>query len=296
MKSGRIGVLLGVLALLLVIAWLSGVFDKNYSTLDVPDWDLEVEDVRGLEVLTKEDTISVVRTEGRWMMVAPFNAAADSMHVRRLLDNLADLEFGSLVTANPSRHGKYGVDSAAAQIVVRLDEEDVQVTVGDQTPDFLGTFIRLGDDSRVFATSQPIRLTSDLDQWRDKVVVNVPASAVTSAKVKKSDGGSYSLDLSSGEWRLRPEGGVEVSADSAGVMRWVRRYAPLRGDGFVEDAEDASPLAVVTFETSGGSTIALEVMETASHLVMRRPSDGAVLRVSSGRKASLLPDGSTFGE
>ncbi len=294
MKSRRIGVLVGVLALLLVIAWLSGVFDTNYSTLDVPDWDLEVDHIQGLEARVEQDTIIVVRADGSWMMSAPMNTMADSMHVRRLLDNLADLEFGSLVTANPSRHEKYGVDSSATQLLVRLDGEDLQITVGDQTLDFLGTFIRLGDDPRVFSTSNPIRLSSELDQWRDKVVVNVPLSGVTRAEVKLSAGGSYSLDLSSGEWRLLKSGEAEVAADSAGVMRWVRRYAPLRGDGFVEDVGDASSLAVITFETSGGSTTAIEIMETDSNLLIRRPTDGAVLRVSSGRKTSLLPDGSSF--
>ncbi len=294
MKSGRIGLLVGVLALLLVIAWLAGVFDSNYSTLDLPEWDLKFEDVRSLEARVENDTISVVRSGGQWVMTNPINTVADSIHVRRLIDNLVELEFGSLVTANPSRYEKYGVDSSATELVVGRDGEDLQIVVGDQTRDFLGSFVRLGDDPRVFSTSRMLRLTPEVDQWRDKIVVDVPTAAVTRATVALATGGTYTLDGSSGVWRLRENGGDEVAADSAGVVRWLRRFAPLRGDGFAEDTLEAKSVAVVTFETSGGSTTALEFMETDTYLVIRRPADSALLRVSSARKTSLLPDGRTF--
>ncbi|MDX1429876.1 MAG: DUF4340 domain-containing protein, partial [Rhodothermales bacterium] len=241
------------------------------------------------------DTIMAVRRDGKWVLTKPIETRADSAHVRRLLDEVSGLEFGSVVSTNPGRWENYGVDSTASVLLLEKEDSEVRIVIGKQTPDFNGTFVRVGEDPRVFSTSRPLRVTDNVDQWRDKIVVNVPHESVVFASVQLDSGESFEVDRRGGPRMLTVEGRNAVAADSAAIARWIRRFAPLRGDGFVDSDEGAARVGMVRFETTGGAT-QVELLERETYLLLRRPDDGALLRVSSGRKSSLVPDGDSLAE
>ena len=289
----RIGILIAALAVVLVVAWLSGVFDSEYSTVDVPEWGLDTDGVDEISLRTSSDTITFSRGDV-WRITKPIDAEPDSGRLGNLLGDLEDLRFGSVVSTNAERHNRYGVDSLASSILIRDGSREEILVVGNTGADFRTVYVRRAGDDRVFSTEGRIAVDAGLNNWRDRTIVAVPKEAVVRVDVVGPDA-SLGLALSPEGWEVS-ESGSALPADSAAVDRWMRRFAPLKGNSFSDEAafETAIPVAVFTFQTVGGSSQSVELRESDTQLLARRPATSDILTLSSGLKSSLIPDASSL--
>ena len=290
----RTGLLLGALVVVLFAAWLSGVFDSEYSTLDVPKWNFDRDEVEEIVLRSPSDTLVFSSKSGRWLIVTPVEAEADSIRLGGLLRDLEELSFGAVVSTNVDRHGRYGVDSTASSILVRSGDDARVLVVGNTGSDYRTVYMRLGEDDRVFSSDGRISVDAVADTWRDRTIISVPRDAVLRMEVDAEDQRFVLLREAAG-WQVEEAGDV-AAADSSAVERYLQRFAPLKGNGFVDQAafDAASPWSRITFETVGGSVQGIEIRETATGLLARRPGTPDVLTVSSGTKNSLVPEASTL--
>ncbi len=290
----RIGLLIAALLVLIGVAWLSGVFDSEYSTVAVPEWDLDRDRIERFSLASPSDTVTIAREEGSWSMVAPVEGAVDSVKLNGFLGEVEELTFASVVSTNPDRHGRYGVDSSASSIAMRVDGDDRVLFVGNTGADYRTVYVRVAGDDRVFATRGRVTVDAKSDSWRDRTIINVPRDEVTRVEVVQSDV-SFAVMRDGGAWLWRSNQ-EEVPADSSAASRWIRRFAPLKGDRFGEtDTFDQGTLAGrLSFTTLGGSTVALEIRETDTELLARKPGSNDILSLSLGLKPSVLPDPETL--
>lgn len=290
MKSNRVIWLGGVLVVLAGVAWLAGAFESEFSTLDPPQWQVEPENVSAFSVYASDDTLVFKRDEsGLWRMLSPISGKADSAAVVRKLRDLSAITFSSLATSNPERYARYGVDTSATRIVMTEDDQEKLVLVGSAATQGSGSFVRLGDDPRVFVASPMVTIPLDPDRWRDRTIVSLPVARVSSVTVTGTEDDFTATRGPSG-WQI--ESGVDGAvADSAAVERWIARFSPLRGESFVEREDHAAAEAVgaLTFELDTGASLSLDVRSESQRLLITRPDDGVVLSVSSGRQQALLP-------
>jgi hypothetical protein len=289
----RIGILIGALAVVLIVAWLSGVFDSEYSTVDVPEWTFDRERVDGISLQTPSDTVTF-SLGGTWRITQPFDAEPDSVRLGSFLGDLEGMRFGSVVSTSKDRHGRYGVDSLASSIVIRDGDNLQTLVVGNTGADYRTVYVRQAGDERVFSTEGRISVDADVDNWRDRTIIAVPLEAVVRVQVDRIDS-PFGLALAAAGWTIS-EDGSSAAADSAAVDRWVRRFSPLKGNRFSDaDAfEGAEPVAVLTFHTVGGSSQSVELREADAQLLARRPGTTDVLTLSSGLKSALVPDAGTL--
>ncbi len=291
MNRNKVVWLGGALILLAGVAWLAGAFDSDFSTLDPPRWNVEPKDVSALDVYAPDDTLTFRRDEsGRWRMVIPVADRADSAAVARTLADLSAIAVSSVVTSNPDRYGKYGVDSSGTRIVITEKNSEKSLVLGNAAARGSGSFVRLEDDPRVFVAAPLLTMTVDSDRWRDRTIVSLPASLVSRVVVT---GTENDFDATRGQsgWNITSEG-AESSADSASVARWIARFSPLRGDSFVDDVEVvvAETVGALSFHLDTGTSLTLDIRRDDGRLLIARPNDGVFLSVSSGRQQSLLPD------
>jgi hypothetical protein len=292
----RTGLLIGALVVVVLIAWISGVFESDFSTVDVPEWDFDRSEVDQISLQSALDTVVFSRQSGRWRINRPVEADIDSVRLSSLLDNLEDLRIGSVVTRNRDRHSRYGVDSAAASIRVHSGTDTRTLVVGNTGADYRTIYVRLDDDDRVFSGDGRVSVDAATDNWRDRTIISVPVAAVVRAQIDVADD-TYAASRESGTWLVEHGQGF-TNADSSAVDRWLRRFAPLKGNSFsTEEAfAGASPLAVISFETVGGSSQGVEIRDTGTGLLARRPGTNDVLTLSSGISSALVPDVDTLRE
>lgn len=289
MQQKQLYILGGVLVLLLAVALLTGVFDRDISTVDVPEVELPAGEVEAIRIARAEAPLVLARDDEVWRLTEPLEAPADSATVARLLEQLGDLALESVVSTSPERYGTYGVDSAATTLTVTWP--------GGEGPDYESVFVRLDEDPRVFATRTRLDVPAGLDAWRDKTVVDLRPADVRAVTVERPEG-SYEVRRTAGGWEVVQGGPDAVPADSAAVARWLGRFAPLRADGFAGDTTPAvvqdSTTHRIIFQTNTGDAPVLQLRERAEGVLVSRPGADAVFRLAAYRLGTYVPDLTTL--
>ncbi len=297
MRTNRLPLLLGGVAILLGIAYFAGVFDGDFSTVDVPELALETESISAitLEGPSIDAAIRLERDGTTWQMTAPITHPADSFAVTQFLRDLDGVALTSVVTFNADRHATYGVDDSSA-VLVSLDGTNLPdpIYVGNPSSDFRATYVRLGEDERVFLTESRLNIQQDLDRWRDKRVIRLSPQRIISVQVVTPED-AYLATTTDG-WQLT-QNDTTTTADSAKVVAWLQRFNPLRADGF---ADDLAPSTVeqaathtLTFTVADGSTTTLLLQPREADVVL---TDGRVVYRLTGlnRLDTLLPFSSSL--
>ena len=287
MQNNRIPLLAAVLVVLVGVAWLSGVFDREPSTIEVPSVDIPTDEVDRIRVQGPEWTVEVTREGGVWQVVEPVPARADSNAVVRLLDSLSELKLNTVVSTSPDRHGNYGVDQPSARYLTLgwADEEEL-LLVAEQGPDFSSSYVRLGETPAVYSSSR-IALPANADLFRDKTLINLTPYTVRA------------VDISAPDFAYRAESGPEGWAladgtplDSVSVSSWLRRFSPLRMDGFRDDLvrDSLSVTHRAVFEIEGGPRLEVQFEEQDEDLLAWSSQGPGVMRSFVSRLGTLIQE------
>ncbi|MCZ6705860.1 MAG: DUF4340 domain-containing protein [Bacteroidetes bacterium] len=293
-KNKRIPLLIGLLVLLVIIAYATGTFDTAPSTVDVPAIEIDAGGIDEIEVSSPEFSIRVQKMNGIWQVLEPIAWMADSISINSFARNLADLKLESVVSTNPERYARYGVDSAASVVTVTSGEDVQKLTISSEGSDFMTTYIRLDDDERVFVGRPRISIPTDADRWRDKMIAMIPSQILTAANVTTPDN-TFSLSKGDSGWRLSLDG-HETDADSAAVDRYLRNFNRFRADGFISTVlEEDSDEYVVELVLSTGESLTFAFRELDTELALDYSGEPrATYKLFSSRKAALIPDPTIF--
>lgn len=293
-KNKRIPLLIGLLVLLVIIAYATGTFDMAPSTVDVPAIEIEVGGIDEIEVSGPEFSIRVQKMNGIWQVLEPIAWMADSISINSFARNLADLKLESVVSTNPERYTRYGVDSTASIVTVTSGEDVQKLTISSEGSDFMTTYIRLDDDERVFVGRPRISIPTDADRWRDKMIAMIPSQILTAANVTTPDN-TFSLSKGDSGWRLSLDG-RETAADSAAVDRYLRNFNRFHADGFISTVlEEDSDEYVVELVLSTGESLTFAFTELDTELALDYSGEPrATYKLFSSRKAALIPDPTIF--
>ncbi|GAB5517799.1 MAG: hypothetical protein RhofKO_00500 [Rhodothermales bacterium] len=293
MDKNRIGLLSGVLLGLLLLAWLAGAFDSAPSTLDVPDLGLADADITVVTLNQDGEIVTAERGAGIWRLTAPEDRLADSTIVARFVETVQAIELGEVVSTNPERYAKFSVDSSAAQVqITTADGDETTLFVGRPGSDFRSAYVRLADDPRVFLTTDRLTLPTDFTTWRDKTIFSLDPSQVQRVRVTTPDH-AYTLEGTAQGWQI--DG---AAADSATVMQWLLRFAPVSADGFAVNAiaqtvRDA-PTHRIELTQTDGTTYALAMQNVDGAFVTAQPGDEDVYRINNFRITNLAPAPATL--
>ena len=257
MKKNTLFVLTGGVVLLLIVAFAAGVFDRHPSTIDTPELHFKADAITRIDLETPRLSLTVEREGDAWRVTRPLVDRAGANTMRGLLTALEELTPEAVVSTNPERYARYGVDSTGKALTVHTGGDEVHLVIGKLAPDAQSVYLRYEDDPRVFVARGRPPLSSDLDAWRDKSVIDFGSpSVVRRVRVEKEDK-TYEVALEDGAWMLHVDGET-VPADSVAVVRWISRFIPLRADGFFDDldADDvrANALEHLAFTLEDGST------------------------------------------
>ncbi len=293
-KNKRIPLLIGLLVLLVIIAYATGTFDAATSTVDVPAIEIEAGGIDEIEVNSPEFSIRVQKMNGIWQVLEPIAWMADSVSINSFARNLADLKLESVVSTNPERYSRYGVDSTASVVTVTSGEDVQKLTISSKGSDFMTTYIRLEDDERVFIARPRISIPTDADRWRDKMIAMIPSQILTAVNVTTPDN-TFSLSKGDSGWRLSLDG-RETAADSAAVDRYLRNFNRFRADGFISTVpEEDSVEYVVELVLSTGESLTFAFKELDTELALYYSGEPrATYKLFSSRKATLIPDPTIF--
>ena len=291
MQQKQTLVLGGTLVVLLIIAWISGVFDRNPSNVDVPELDLPTSEVTHISVTLPDITFTVEKQGMQWFMREPVDMPADSATIARLLNELEDLSLNNRATSNPDRYGIYGIDSTATSVSLTWSDGAEDIVISRQGRDYMSIYVKIGDNPNVYSTNGRVTVSQDLDRWRDRQILDLGTGTVMSARVTRPDD-TYEVSLNNGVWMVNGQPG-----DSLQVTNWIRRFSPLSADGFFDDIPVqilTDPSYRIDFSTSTNTTSSVQAMPAESAIAITSGGSQFTYRVYESRLNQLFPDPSSL--
>ena len=291
MQQKQTLVLGGTLVVLLIIAWISGVFDRNPSNVDVLELDLPTSEVTRISVTLPDITFTVEKQGIQWFMREPVDMPADSATIARFLNELEDLSLNNRATSNPDRYGIYGIDSTATTVSLTWSDGAEDIVISRQGRDYMSIYVKIGDNPNVYSTNGRVTVSQDLDRWRHRQILDLGTGTVMSARVTRPDD-AYEVSLDNGVWMVNGQVG-----DSLQVTNWFRRFSPLSADGFFDDIPVqilTDPSYRIDFSTSTNTTSSVQAMPAESAIAITSGGSQFTYRVYESRLDQLFPDPSSL--
>jgi hypothetical protein len=288
----RILLLLAALVVLLAVAYLTGIFGGDASTIEAPEFSLRDADLESVVLARDGDTLAIEKQGERWMLTKPVRAEADTSKISALLDDLRGIQSTAVVSTKAERHGRYEVDDGSATLVGLTFDDGVQeLYIGKSGPDFQARYIRQGGDERVVEATGVPNIVVTQDNWRDKGLWALPPSSISSLEVQSPDA-TYGLSRTAGAWMVNTADET-LPADSAGVFPLLERVANLNADGFLPDLKADSIRSVADHRLrvtlQDGTTRRLDVLKRDSDLAATMDDESDVYKIYSYRLSQLVP-------
>lgn len=188
--------------------------------------DVKEADVEEVVVKSGNDTTSLKKVGGKWQIVSPITADADTEQVNNLLGNFATLERNEVVDEAPSNLKPFGLDPPRADVAFRKQGSQPMrhLLVGNKAPTGGDLYAQVGGEKRVilisgFMEGVFIRSTFDL---RDKSILKFDRDRVEAMELATPDH-TVKLTRSTNEWRIAEP--LQVRADFGTADSVVSRLA-----------------------------------------------------------------------
>ena len=313
MKTRTIGLLLGALLLLALVAFLGDRADRRHTSGGGPGGKLfpglDPAAVVKLEIRTPAKTFTLEKTQGAWK-VTPEGFAADEEGVKEALAKLGSAEKAELASQNPAKHEALQVKDADPQgVEVKAwtkapGAPAAHLLIGKPGPDYQSSFVRVQGDSNVYRTREMVRNAFDRGTrgWRDRTVIKFDAESAERIELTSSEGkivlekpqGKTSKDATEvTSWHLvEPEAGP---AKDAAVDTILRTLSTLQADEFATETDPAktgltSPAARSLVKLKDGKQIELlwGADATAGRVYAKRADSDTVVELGSYRKTAVF--------
>lgn len=303
--------LVGLLAALVGVAWFTGVFDTNPSTIQAPELRVDADRLERLELSRDSLAVAVAKVDGTWRLLRGDDESdqdlgraprADSGTVARTLEKLATASVRSTVTRSAERWDRFGVGDGALRLDAMTSTEPGSdpartLFISETGPDFSSSYVRLGGDDRVFSVSPRLWVDPTEDRWRDKRIVRLEPDAVERIEATWADNG-FVLTRSGEGWTLAMEG-TTGPASLIPANRLASAFNPLTADGFYGDpagsGAEAAPDMRLLEVTAGGETYVFEfVSREGGYALTLDREPGVTWKVFASRLNTLFPDPETL--
>ncbi|MGD1993507.1 MAG: DUF4340 domain-containing protein [Anaerolineae bacterium] len=229
--------------------------------------DLSADDVVALTVVDAVgETVTLQKADGEWVLPEADDYPVLGERVTSLLEKIAGLTTGRLVTRTEASHRRLQVASDEFQRRI-----DIELTDGTRHTLYLGSSPRYGVTHFRAAAQNETYLSDTLSSmdagatasaWVDTTYLSVPQEEVTTVTLENRQGTFVFSQDEEGNWTLDgldPDQTPDQAAISAVVRKatTVTMVAPLGTEAAPEYGLD-DPNAVVTIETADGA-ITVEV-------------------------------------
>ena len=280
MQQNQLIWLAGSLLVLLGLAYVSGTFDGEISTVDVPALSISSEQIEHFEIVTSDSAIyNLSKKQGVWHITSPIEELADSLTVSRFTQNLDDLRLESVVSTNAKKFDTYGVGPSAKHLNISWGRNNKTFYIGNSGPDFQSFYVRLGNDQRVFLSSGRLNLPENLDTWRDKTLFDISEADISKIAVF-SPAATYSVAKTGSGWLLSTDDD-ESPIDSVKVQAWLDQFSPLKATTFIDDL----PASEVKLEAT--HQIHFSLPEGGTHTLWLFDDESRLAATISGKNATF---------
>lgn len=253
----------------------SGTTDR-----EKPFGSLQADDVEEVQIKSADgETTRVQKTDGKWQVVEPVKADADTSELTSIASSLASFEINRVVDENATDLKQYGLEPARLDVAFRSKDQNElrHLEIGEKTPTGSDIYARFPDQKRVFLISSYLDATFNKNTFalRDRRILVFDRNMVDGLEL--TSGSTKTVLAKTGsEWRLTSP--VSVRADFAAVEGALERLSSTQMQSIVDpEGKDLAkygltkPTGTINVKT-GGSTATLTLGSTENALLFAKDS------------------------
>ena len=244
MKTKQLLILGGVFVfLLLVVLIFENPFGKSEHEKKIetatplfPDFDKE--QVAKIEVIATDETTTLSKQNGEWIVASMDNYPADSEGVAELLTKMGEFKNTQRVSSNPEKQAEFEVDSTGveAKLMDANDKLLAHLFVGKITPGFFSSYVRAADSNDVYVAQGNLQsvFNKGTRTWKDRTIFDFNKGNVTELNISSPEE-TVELRLdANGTWQmLKPEASA-VNATEVDTL--LTTFSELDTDDFADGA------------------------------------------------------------
>ena len=221
--------------------------------------------VTGLEIVTRDDTIALEPVDHRWKLTRPVALGADADIVGGFLEKLGGAKVKEFVAENPPSLAPYGLDKPWRVTLVTGKDKDraSRTLLIGKAETGKGVYAMRAGEASVLLVPDDVwtALPKNVAALRDKTVVQVDRDKVTRLDVE-SPQGPVTLVRENDKWKITAPQALPADQVEAGAV--LTKLQNLRAQGFL--GEDAAlipkflarpEVKVTVTETSAAKTLLL---------------------------------------
>ena len=252
--------------------------------------------VTGLEIVTRDDTIALEAADHRWKLTRPVALGADADTVSGFLDKLGGAKVKEFVAEAPLSLAQYGLDKPWRVTLVTGKDKDraSRTLLVGKVDTGKGVYAMRDGEASVLLIPDDVwtALPKNVAAVRDKTVVQIDRDKVTRLEVE-SPQGPLTLVRENDKWRITAPQGLPADQVEAGSV--LTRLQNLRAQGFLGEDAAAIPkflarpeVKVTVTEGTGATTLLLGPSPE------RRSGQAMAYAAVAGRGPVVLVDGSAL--
>lgn len=198
---------------------------------------LIISEVKKIQISRLADNKQVVleKLDGQWRVANGHAFPADNQKLQGFLKAMYNLKQGALVSKNPERKAVFSVDEQKGVHVELWGSKERMVAdfyAGENIPD--GQYLRRAQENEVFQTTPTLIsfLMQSLDDWKDKVMLNVTEADARRVSLKKPTG-EIVLEKGENSWHvIQPE---DYEAETLAVRTLFEQLNGVQADAFADN-------------------------------------------------------------
>ena len=309
MKTKQLLILGGIFVfLLLVVLIFQNPFGKSdhEKKLEMamplfPDFDKE--EVTKIEIVATDETTTLSKRDGKWVVASMDNYPADSEGVAQLLTKVAELKNTQRVSNNPDKQSEFEVDSTGVEAKL-MDVNDkllAHLLVGKITPGFLSSYVRAAASNDVYVAQGSLQsvFNKGTRTWKDRTIFDFNKGIATQLNISSSEE-TIELRLDeNGVWQmLKP---VAATANTTEVDNLLTTLSGLNTDDFAEANDDLAaygldvPQSTISAVLNDGTTATLHIgKEEEGKLYVKRDDTETVFRLFKSNVDRLIKKSDTL--
>jgi Domain of unknown function (DUF4340) len=206
----------------------SGKAEKPSEDTSKPAFSIQADDITGLAIShpdkKDEPVIQLSERQGSWDILEPLPTGADQSAVRGIVDGLASARVSQTEPGTPDRLKAYGLDSPRAELDFGLKNGTKhKILMGDK--DFTEVSVYSLIDGGKTVSLLPISLYNSVDkpvdELRDRSVLHMDSSKVTSFELKNASGeltASKQTVKDQTQWNFTKPIGVRADEDNVNAL------------------------------------------------------------------------------
>jgi len=278
------------LALVVVLAGLVGYIYFVDSKQEVggtaakekPFGSLQADDVEEVQIKSADgETTRVQKSDGKWQVVEPVKADADTSELTTIASSIAMFEINRVVDENATDLKQYGLEPARLDVAYRSkgQKELKHLQIGEKTPTGTDLYARFPDEKRVFLVSSFLDATFNKNTFalRDRRILVFDRNMVDGLELTNGTTKTV-LTKSGSEWRLTSP--LSVRADFAAVEGALERLSSTQMQGIVDpEGNDLAKYGL----TKPTGTIAVKAGSTNATLTLGSTDNALLFAKDSAR-------------